>query len=247
MTRLFLEIFLLLHISSVNSPGIFNSPVVGRMEGRVVLYVLCCTDNWRVTVLVSKVLGRSTLLRLLWMSVEITREICAKFFASFQGYLTHLANDAAFEGSVPSFNVNLKLPFRKLLLIMLFKKTHMKLKQDRKHSLEIHTTTKHGNRLHGQLKYSLNVPCPRCKPYLHLAWLSTGSLTSVLFTSPTQFYISTQIHIFAEVNSRRRSKESVGLILGEHGHLSNRDEEKVVAFNAFSASVLSNTDRPGAA
>ncbi|KAK4810495.1 hypothetical protein QYF61_004275 [Mycteria americana] len=38
---------------------------------------------------------------------------------------------------------------------------------------------------------------------------------------------------FKYVNSKRRSKENIGLILVEDGHLNNRDEEKAEAFNAF--------------
>ena len=52
---------------------------------------------------------------------------------------------------------------------------------------------------------------------------------------------------FRYVNSKRRSKENIGPILVEDGHLTNRDEEKVEAFNAFFASVFNNNDRPWAA
>ena len=52
---------------------------------------------------------------------------------------------------------------------------------------------------------------------------------------------------FKYVNSKRRSKENIGLILVEDGHLTNRDEEKAEAFNAVFASVFNNTDRPWAA
>ncbi|KAK4818859.1 LOW QUALITY PROTEIN: hypothetical protein QYF61_020078 [Mycteria americana] len=45
----------------------------------------------------------------------------------------------------------------------------------------------------------------------------------------------------------RRSKENIGPILVEDGHLTNRDEEKAEAFNASFASVFNNTDRPWAA
>ncbi|KAK4810508.1 hypothetical protein QYF61_004288, partial [Mycteria americana] len=38
---------------------------------------------------------------------------------------------------------------------------------------------------------------------------------------------------FKYVNSKRRSKENIGPILVEDGHLNNRDEEKAEAFNAF--------------
>jgi len=38
------------------------------------------------------------------------------------------------------------------------------------------------------------------------------------------------------ISSKRRSKENTGLILVEDGHLTNRDEQKVEAFNAFCAS-----------
>ena len=49
---------------------------------------------------------------------------------------------------------------------------------------------------------------------------------------------------FKYINSKRRSKENIGQILDEDGHLTNRDEEKAEAFNAFFASVFNNTDRP---
>ncbi|GAB0179901.1 hypothetical protein GRJ2_000455400 [Grus japonensis] len=52
---------------------------------------------------------------------------------------------------------------------------------------------------------------------------------------------------FKYVNSKRRSKENIGPILVEVGHLTNRDEEKVEAFNAIFASVFNNTDRSWAA
>lgn len=81
----------------------------------------------------------------------------------------HLANDASFEGSVPMLNVNLKLSFWELLLMMFSKKTRVELKLERKSGLEIRITTKSGNRLPGQLKYSLIVLCPHHNPYPHLA------------------------------------------------------------------------------
>ncbi|KAK4828514.1 hypothetical protein QYF61_026936 [Mycteria americana] len=46
---------------------------------------------------------------------------------------------------------------------------------------------------------------------------------------------------FNYVNSKRRSKENIGLILVEDGHLTDRDEEKAEAF------IFNNTDRPWAA
>ena len=52
---------------------------------------------------------------------------------------------------------------------------------------------------------------------------------------------------FKYVNSKRRSKENIGPIPVEDGHLTNRDEEKAEAFNVFFASVFSNTDRSWAA
>ncbi|KAK4831434.1 hypothetical protein QYF61_017565 [Mycteria americana] len=52
---------------------------------------------------------------------------------------------------------------------------------------------------------------------------------------------------FKYINSKRRAKENIGLILVEDGNLTNRDEEKPEAFNAFFASVFSNIDRPWAA
>jgi len=53
--------------------------------------------------------------------------------------------------------------------------------------------------------------------------------------------------IFKYVNSKRRAKENIGPILVEDGLLTNRDEEKVEAFNVVFASVFNNTDRPWAA
>ena len=49
------------------------------------------------------------------------------------------------------------------------------------------------------------------------------------------------------VNSKRRSKDNIGMLLVEDGHLANRDEEEVEAFNALFASVFNTTDRPWAA
>jgi len=49
--------------------------------------------------------------------------------------------------------------------------------------------------------------------------------------------------LFKYINSKMRSKENIGLILAADGHLTNRDEEKAEAFNAFFASVFNNTDR----
>ncbi|KAK4810454.1 LOW QUALITY PROTEIN: hypothetical protein QYF61_004234 [Mycteria americana] len=46
------------------------------------------------------------------------------------------------------------------------------------------------------------------------------------------------------INSKRRSKGNIRPILVEDGHLTNRDEEKAEAFNAFFASGFNNTDRP---
>ncbi|KAK4810807.1 LOW QUALITY PROTEIN: hypothetical protein QYF61_008779 [Mycteria americana] len=42
------------------------------------------------------------------------------------------------------------------------------------------------------------------------------------------------------VNSKRRTKENIGLLLDEVGHLTNRDEDKAEIFNAFFASVFNN-------
>ena len=54
----------------------------------------------------------------------------------------------------------------------------------------------------------------------------------------------TRRDFFKCINSKRRSKENIGLILVEDGHLTNRDEEKTEAFNVFFASVFSNIGRP---
>lgn len=48
-------------------------------------------------------------------------------------------------------------------------------------------------------------------------------------------------------NSERGSKENTGLRLVGDEPLTNRDEEKAEAFNAFFTSVFNNTDRPWAA
>jgi len=45
------------------------------------------------------------------------------------------------------------------------------------------------------------------------------------------------------VNSKRMSKEHIGLILDENGHLANRDTENTEAFFAL---FFNNTDRPWA-
>ena len=58
---------------------------------------------------------------------------------------------------------------------------------------------------------------------------------------------TTRRAFFKYVNSKRRSKENIGPILVEDGHLTNRDEEKMETFNAFFASVFNNTNRPRAA
>lgn len=47
---------------------------------------------------------------------------------------------------------------------------------------------------------------------------------------------------FKQGNSKRRSKESIGLTLVEDSDLTNRDEEKAETFIAVFASVF-NTDR----
>ena len=52
---------------------------------------------------------------------------------------------------------------------------------------------------------------------------------------------------FKYVTSKRRSKENIGPIFVEDGHLANRDEEEVEAFSALFASVFNTTDRPWAA
>jgi len=40
-------------------------------------------------------------------------------------------------------------------------------------------------------------------------------------------------YFFKFVNSKRISKENIGQILTEDGHLTDRDEEKAEVFNAF--------------
>ncbi|GAB0195083.1 mitochondrial enolase superfamily member 1 [Grus japonensis] len=52
---------------------------------------------------------------------------------------------------------------------------------------------------------------------------------------------------FKYINSKRRSKENIEPILVEDGHLTNRDEEKAEAFNAYFGSVFNNADRAWAA
>ncbi|GAB0188707.1 mitochondrial enolase superfamily member 1 [Grus japonensis] len=46
---------------------------------------------------------------------------------------------------------------------------------------------------------------------------------------------------FKYVNNKRRTREHIGLLLDENGHLTNRDIDKAETFNAFFASVF-NTD-----
>ncbi|KAK4833057.1 hypothetical protein QYF61_027719 [Mycteria americana] len=55
--------------------------------------------------------------------------------------------------------------------------------------------------------------------------------------------VSDKNSFFKYVNSKMSSKENTGLILVEDGHLTNRVEDKMGAFNAFFASDF-NTDRP---
>lgn len=49
------------------------------------------------------------------------------------------------------------------------------------------------------------------------------------------------------INSKRRSKENIGLIFVVDDHLTNWSEEKVGACSSFFALVSYNTDRPWAA
>lgn len=43
---------------------------------------------------------------------------------------------------------------------------------------------------------------------------------------------------FNYVNSKRSSKENIGLILGLDGHITSKEEKTVEAFNAFSPQFL---------
>ncbi|GAB0205527.1 mitochondrial enolase superfamily member 1 [Grus japonensis] len=48
---------------------------------------------------------------------------------------------------------------------------------------------------------------------------------------------------FKYVNNKRRTRESIGSLLDENGHLTNRDIDKAETFNAFFASVFNTDDR----
>lgn len=42
------------------------------------------------------------------------------------------------------------------------------------------------------------------------------------------------------VNSKRRTRDNVGLLLDEDGHITNRDAEAVEMFNAFFVSIFNS-------
>lgn len=46
------------------------------------------------------------------------------------------------------------------------------------------------------------------------------------------------------VNSKRRTKENIDLLLDEVGHLTNKDGDKAETINAFLASVFNTNDEP---
>ncbi|KAK4807141.1 hypothetical protein QYF61_018482, partial [Mycteria americana] len=46
------------------------------------------------------------------------------------------------------------------------------------------------------------------------------------------------------INSKRRTRDNIGLLLDEVGHLTNRDVDKAETFNAFFASVFNTNDGP---
>ncbi|GAB0181631.1 mitochondrial enolase superfamily member 1 [Grus japonensis] len=48
---------------------------------------------------------------------------------------------------------------------------------------------------------------------------------------------------FKYVNNKRRTRENIGSLLNENGHLTNRDIDKAEMFNAFFASVFNTDDR----
>lgn len=55
----------------------------------------------------------------------------------------------------------------------------------------------------------------------------------VLRVETGQCFFSYKEGFLMYVNSKKKSKENTGLIRVEGGHLTNKDEEKVEAFNAF--------------
>ncbi|KAK4828562.1 hypothetical protein QYF61_027531 [Mycteria americana] len=50
---------------------------------------------------------------------------------------------------------------------------------------------------------------------------------------------------FKYVNSKRRTRANIGVLLDEVGHLKNRDVDKAEMFNAFFTSVFNTNDGPG--
>lgn len=48
--------------------------------------------------------------------------------------------------------------------------------------------------------------------------------------------------VFMHINNRRRSKENISLMLVKGGHVTKRMKKTTQIFNAFFASVLTNTD-----
>ena len=49
---------------------------------------------------------------------------------------------------------------------------------------------------------------------------------------------------FEDVNSKRRTKENIGLLLDDVGHLLNRDEDKAETFHAAFTPVFNTSDGP---
>lgn len=52
---------------------------------------------------------------------------------------------------------------------------------------------------------------------------------------------------FKYVNSKKRYRENIGLVLIEDGHLTDRNRKAAESVKAFFASVFNNTERPWAA
>jgi len=59
--------------------------------------------------------------------------------------------------------------------------------------------------------------------------------------------VSDKEGFYKYINSKRRSKENIGAIFAEDGHLTDRDEDKQKLSMLFFASVFNDTDRPWAA
>ncbi len=89
--------------------------------------------------------------------------------------------------------------------------------------------------------------CRKIKAVVRICREKTGKAKAQLQLKLASIVSDNKKGFLKYVNGKRKSKENIGAILVEDGHLINRDEEKAEAFNAFFASVFNNTDRPWAA